>query len=381
MLNRMKIFFTAFLLTICFWQTGFSQGGPPASEHNFQLETRVHGSLFLQHHFEMTRFDAHFPMFEISLQRATYGHNQWEAVYRYPLIGVSYLYTDLGNNSALGAAHAVFPFINFPLNSNLNNSLNLKLGLGLAYLTNKFDPTENFQNFAIGSHLNAAVSIYFDFRKKINRRSNLILSAGLTHFSNGSMKTPNFGLNILSLSAGYSFFLKKPNPYLSRKLLPELYKFEFDGKKWFSAEAQLTAGLKDMSQETGRSHYVYNLAVNVLKRISIKSKAGLGFDLTYDGSDRDILAKKGIPYEKEWELVKPGVNLAYEMLLDRTSFLFNVGMHTSGAERSEGDIYQKLALKHLFTDQLFGTIALTVHFGKADYIGFGLGYRLDFKYY
>ncbi len=163
----------------------------------------------------MRRFDAHFPMFEISLQRATYGHNQWEAVYRYPLIGVSYLYTDLGNSSALGAAHAVFPFINFPLNSNLDNSLNLKLGLGLAYLTNKFDPTENFQNFAIGSHLNAAVSIYFDFRKKINRRSNLILSAGLTHFSNGSMKTPNFGLNILSLSAGYSFFLKKsPIPTL-----------------------------------------------------------------------------------------------------------------------------------------------------------------------
>ena len=188
-------------------------------------------------------------------------------------------------------------------------------------------------------------------------------------------------MNILSASVGYSFFLQKPNPYLSRKLLPELYKFEFDGKKWVSVEAQLTAGLKDMSQETGKSHFVYNMAINALKRISMKSKVGIGFDLTYDGSDRDILAKKGIPYEKEWDLAKPGVNLAYEMLLDRTSFLFNVGMHLAGDERSEGDIYQKLALKHLFTDQLFGTIALTVHFGKADYIGFGLGYRLDFKYY
>jgi len=381
MLTRMRVFFMVFLLLICFWQTGFSQGGPPAAAHNFQLETRIHGGVFLQHHFEMKRFDAHFPMIEISLQRATYGQSQWEALYRYPMIGISYIYADLGNSKALGNAHALFPFINFPLNPDLDNSLNLKLGLGLAYLTNKFHPTENYQNFAIGSHLNAAVSIYFDFRKKINSRSNLILSAGLTHFSNGSMKTPNFGLNILSVSAGYAFFLKKPNPYLSRKLLPELYKFEFDGKKWISTEAQLTTGLKDMSQETGQSHFVYNLAINALKRISMKSKVGIGFDLTYDASDKDILAQKGISFEKEWDLAKPGVNLAYEMLLDRTSFLFNVGMHLAGAERSEGDIYQKLALKHLFTDQLFGTIALTVHFGKADYIGFGIGYRLDFKYY
>jgi len=379
--TRMRVFFTVFLLLICFWQTGFSQGGPPAPPHNFQLETRIHGGIFLQHHFEMRRFDAHFPMIEISLQRATYGQNQWEALYRYPMIGISYIYADLGNNKALGNAHALFPFINFPLNRDLDNSLNLKLGLGLAYLTNKFHPTENYQNFAIGSHLNAAVSIYFDFRKKINSRSNLILSGGLTHFSNGSIKTPNFGLNILSVSAGYAFFLKKPNQYLSRKLLPELYKFEFDGKKWISAEAQLTAGLKDMSQETGQSHFVYNLAINALKRVSMKSKVGIGLDLTYDASDKDILAKKGIPYDKEWDLAKPGVNLAYEMLLDRTSFLFNVGIHLAGDERSEGDIYQKLALKYLFTDQLFGTIALTVHFGKADYIGFGLGYRLDFKYY
>ncbi|MDA3944565.1 MAG: acyloxyacyl hydrolase [Bacteroidetes bacterium] len=377
----MRKFFTAFLLAFCFWQFGYSQGGPPAPPHNFQLETRMHGGIFLQHHFEMKRFNAHFPIFEISLQRATFGKKQWEAIYRYPMIGLTYLYTDLGQNEALGHAHAIYPFINFPLNTDIDNSLNFKLGLGLAYLTNNFHSTENYQNFAIGSHLNAAVSLYLDYRKKINRRSNLILSAGLTHFSNGSIKTPNFGLNMLTVSAGYSYFLHKPNPYLDRKLLPELYKFEFDGKKWFSIEGQLTAGIKDMSQETGKTHFVYNAAINVLKQVSLKSKVGFGFDLTQDGSDKDILHKKGLSYENEWDLMKPGANLAYEMLLDRTSFLFNVGVHLSGAERSEGDIYQKLALKHLFTDQLFGTIALTVHFGKADFIGFGLGYRFDFKYY
>jgi hypothetical protein len=363
------------------WLTGLAQGGPPPPKHNFQVETRLHSAIFLQHHFEMKHFDAHFPAFEISIQQATYGKKSWEALYRYPIIGISYWYSDLGGFPELGNAHAIYPFINFPLNPDLNNSLNFRLGVGLAYLTNKFHPTDNYLNFAIGSHLNAAISLFFDYRLQASRRLQLFAAAGLTHFSNGSIKTPNFGLNILSLSAGMAYNLRKPNPYLDLKILPELYKFEFDGKKWFSIEGQIAMGIKDMTQETGKRHSVFNAAINVLKPVSMRSKIGFGFDLTQDGSDKSVLKKKGIFYEKDSELLKPGANVAYEMLLDRTSFLFNIGMHLSGAERSEGDIYQKLALKQMFTQNLFGTIALTVHFGKADYIGFGLGYRFDFKYY
>ncbi len=363
------------------WLTTFAQGGPPKPKHNFQVETRFHGAIFLQHHFEMKRFDAHFPAIEISLQRATFGKKKWEALYRYPMIGLSYWYASLGGFDALGKAHAIYPFINFPLNPNLKNSINFRLGAGLAYLTNKFHPTDNYQNFAIGSHLNAAVSLHFDYRFQASHRLQFFVSAGLTHFSNGSMKTPNYGLNILSISAGAAYNLRKPNPYLDLKLLPELYKFEFDGKKWLSVEAQFAMGFKDMTQETGKSHTIFDAAINVMKPLSMRSKIGIGFDLTKDGSDKAILLRRGIPVENESKLLKPGANLAYEMLLDRTSFLFNMGMHLAGAERNEGDFYQKLAIKQLFTENLFGTIALTVHFGKADYIGFGLGYRFDFKYY
>jgi len=374
-------FLIGFILFLFTWHSAISQGGPPKPRNNYQLETRIHGAIFLQHHFEMTRFDSHFPAFELSLQRATYGRKKWEALYRYPMIGVSYWYAELGGFAALGQAHAVYPFINFPLNPDMNNSINFRLGAGLAYLTNKFHPTDNFQNFAIGSHINAAVSLFFDYRFQASKRLQLFFAAGLTHFSNGSMKTPNFGLNILSISGGLAYNLRKPNPYLDLKLLPELYKFEFDGKKWISVEAQVSIGFKDMTQETGKRHSISNLAINVMKPVSMRSKIGVGFDLTQDGSDKALLQRKGVIINKNSELLKPGANIAYEMLLDRTSFLFNVGIHLAGAERSEGDIYQKIAVKQLFTENLFGTIALTAHFGKADYIGFGLGYRFDFKYY
>jgi hypothetical protein len=195
------------------------------------------------------------------------------------------------------------------------------------------------------------------------------------------MKTPNYGLNLLTVSSGFAWFLKPPNPYLNKKLQPELYLFEFDDKKWISTELSFSTGVKDMTQEVGQRFFVYNLALNTMKQVSMRSRIGLGFDLTFDGSDKAVLEKKLIPYDNDWQLLKPGANFAYEMLLDKTSFLFNLGFHLAGKELSEGQMYQKLAVKQHFTNNLFGTVTLTAHYGKADFIGFGLGYRLNFKYY
>lgn len=373
------------LLTLISWVCHFdiihAQVINKSSKYNFQLEARGHYGIFMQHHFEMERFDSHFPAFEINLQRATFGNKRWEALYRYPIIGITTYYSPLGGTKEIGEVFAVYPFINFPLNHDLDNSLNFKLGFGLAWLTNKFDPIENYKHFAIGSHLNATVTMYFEYRRQLSTRFTWIVAGGLTHFSNGSMKTPNYGLNLLTFSSGFAWFLKPPNPYLNKKLQPELYLFEFDDKKWISTELSFSTGVKDMTQEVGQRFFVYNLALNTMKQVSMRSRIGLGFDLTFDGSDKAVLEKKLIPYDNDWQLLKPGANFAYEMLLDKTSFLFNLGFHLAGKELSEGQMYQKLAVKQHFTNNLFGTVTLTAHYGKADFIGFGLGYRLNFKYY
>ncbi len=329
----------------------------------------------------MQRFNAHYPAFELTLQRATFGQKHWEAIYRYPMVGVGFWYSPLGGTDEIGQGFAVYPYINFPLNHNIKHSLNFRLGLGLGWLTEKFDPVNNYKNFAVGSRLNAAASLYLEYRCQLSRRFTWILASGLTHFSNGSMKTPNYGLNLFTVLSGFSYFLKNPNPYLFKKLAPELYLLEFDGKKWISAELAFSAGMKDMSQEVGERYFVYNLTLNLMKQVSMRSRLGFGFDLTYDASDKAVLVKKQIPWENEWQLFKPGANIAYEMLLDKTSFLFNLGFHLAGKERSEGEMYQKLAVKQHFTPSLFGSVTLTAHYGKADFIGFGLGYRLNFKYY
>lgn len=348
---------------------------------NFQVEGKAHYGFFAHHHLEMYALNKHFPAYELILQRATFGQQHWEALYRYPLIGISAWYSPMGQMEEMGASYALIPFINFPLNDNSRRSLNFRTGLGLAYLTEKFHPIENYRNFAIGSHINVAVSLYFDYRHRVSDFVKLTASVGLTHFSNGSMKTPNYGFNIPTLALGISSFLYKPNPYLDRKLLPELYVYEFDGKRWFSVEPSIAIGYKDMQQQLEESFMVYHLAVNIMKPLSMKGKLGVGIDATYDVSHPHILERRDRLPESNWQIIKPGITAIYEMVMSKTSFVFQLGAHVGGAEQSSGIIYQKLGLKHYVHQKLFASVTLTAHVGRADYIGFGLGYRFDFKYY
>ncbi len=380
----MLIHFRRILLLILLFCSGVqlvAQPGRPMTQYNFQLETKVHYGFFAQHHFEMETFNSHFPGFELILQRSTFGSQRWEILYDYPLVGLAAWYSPMGNIPEIGASFALFPFINFPLNIEPTQNLYFRTGVGLAYLSNKFEARENFRNFAIGSTLNVAISLNFDYRYRISEYATITATLGLTHFSNGSMKTPNYGINIPTVSVGFSTYLRKPNHYLDRMLLPELYIFEFgEEKNIISIEPTIAFGTKDMTEQLEERFMVYHLSLNVLKPVSFKTKIGIGLDATYDFSHPRILEQKGAEYSSNLSILKPGLTAIYEMVMMKTSFIFQLGGHLAGAEQSSGAIYQKIGLKHYLYEKLFGSITLTAHFGKADYIGFGLGYRFDIEH-
>jgi hypothetical protein len=363
-----------------FHLSGISQAHRPLSKNNLMAEFRLHYGFLASHHLELDVFKSHYPAFEFSIQKATWGKQQWEAIYGYPLIGISAWYSPLGGFKEIGSAFAIFPFINFPLVQDEVQSMNFRLGLGLAYLTKYYHPTQNYKNFAIGSNINIAGSLYLEYRRKISSMITLSAGLGLTHFSNGAIKTPNYGLNVVTANIGITSYLTRPNPQLSKKMLPEVYKFEFDGKKSIDIDFGFSMGLKNMSQQYGERFMVYALYSNVFKQISWKSKFGLGVDLTYDASDRFLLERKDETIQSTASLLKPGVNVAYQLVISRLSFVFNFGLYLAGAERSEGDVYQRLTLRYLFMKNFFANMALNANWGKAEYIGFGIGYQLNVIY-
>ncbi len=350
---------------------------------NLIIEGRAYYGWTMAHHLEMQIFQKHYPAFEISLMKATYGKTRWEYMWGYPLIGISYWYSTLGNTPWLGHAHAIFPFINFRLYHKNACTFSFRLGVGLGYLTKRYDPIENYKNLAIGSHLNGAVNLMFEWRWRIGPRLMASIGAGLMHFSNGTIKTPNFGLNMPAVNVAFAYRLSKENPYQRNKLMPTLESFEFDGKKTVRLDISAAIAIKDMSAQlgVGNRYMVYTIFGNIMKPVSYKTRFGLGFDISYDASDVMVLELQGKPPDKMIKVVKTGFTAAFELSFARTAMVFNAGFYLSGLDQSDGRFYEKLALRFDITDKLFANFTLKAHYARADYVAIGIGYKFNLKYY
>ncbi len=98
------------------------------------------------------------------------------------------------------------------------------LGMGIGYLTKRYDEFTNPRNPAIGSHLNGMMHLgyHLDAGRYLNEQGwKMYAEAGLVHFSNANWRQPNFGVNIpyLSIGAKRTLFLaginNKPPQYVN----------------------------------------------------------------------------------------------------------------------------------------------------------------------
>lgn len=350
---------------------------------NLILEGRAYYGFTMAHHLEMQSFQRHYPAFELSVFKATYGKTRWEYMYNYPFVGLAYWYSDLGNTRWLGSAHAIFPYVNFPLIKQDIFTFSFRLGFGLGYLTKPYHRIENYKNLAIGSHMNGAVNLMFEARWKAGPKLMVAGGVSLTHFSNGTVKTPNYGLNIPSVNLAFAYRLTRENPYLRSKLYPRLESFEFDGKKRIWFDVSVGGAVKDMQSQLGVGNRfgVITIFGNVMKQISYKSKLGLGLDLSYDDSDIVILEQRGHTPEGLFKVMKSGVTVAYELSFADAAIMLNAGSYLGGQEKSDGDVYEKIAIRYQLTDEIFATLMLKAHYARADFVALCIGYKFEVFHY
>lgn len=350
---------------------------------NTELDFRFSHAFIIHHHHEMRIYREHFSMLEFSLQKQTYGRQTWQRYYNYPTIGVSVLYSCIGNHDVFGSAYAIYPFINFPFNKSIINSFNFRLGIGPGYLTKKFDQTENPNNIYIGSHINATISLSFEYKRQISNHLKISLFAGLTHFSNGCSYQPNNGINIFNTGLSTTYLIGNRNSY---KDLTKLMTYNKEEIKQINSLLSkkidlefylgLSYGFKRVEYKQKDNFSVYNFEFYAMERVSNLSKFGIGIDLIYDETDVLVLDINENKYNFA-QLLKPGIGVAYELIIGDMSFLFNMGFHPWGLDMSYGRIYNKLALKANIGEYFYGKVTLNTHFGVADFVGFGLGIRLQ----
>lgn len=341
---------------------------------NTEVDLRINYAFFVHHHFEMTGYPKHFPMFELSLQKQTYGNKLWHSYFNYPVVGVTAFYSSLGNSEIIGNAYAIYPFIDFPFNKSKVNIFSFRFGVGAGYITKKFEPLENYHNTSIGSSVNAAINLTFQYQHKLSERFKMSLFAGLTHFSNGCSSYPNSGLNIINAGISTTYLLKEQEDYIPKQKSDNRQYRKFEPEFYIG----MSYGVKRIEYNQKSDFSVYDLEFYAMDRVTNLSKVGIGLDLVSDATDKMTLRDfYGDSNEYSFaQLLKPGVGVVYELMMSEASFLINFGFHPWGRDMRYGRWYQKIGLKVNFGDYIYGKIALNTHFGVADFIGFGLGVRL-----
>lgn len=345
---------------------------------NLILEGRFHYGYLINHHLEMRIFNAHFPAFEINLSKETDGRERWQSKYNYPIIGVCYWYSHLGSSPLLGSANALFPYINYPLFKTEKSQVNFRLGVGLSYISKPFDRLENYKYIAIGSHINAAINLMGEYRCQLSPRLNVVVGLSAMHFSNGSTKTPNYGINTPMVNVGAAYRLNKVAVKNTVKLAPSLYLFEFPEKKSIDFSVGSILAFKDMGSEYGQNFMIYNFFGNIMKPFSFKSSAGIELNITHNRSDL-FIAKRDkliLPFNGNARIA---IAPMYELRTSKLSYDFGLGFYVHKIV-IPAFAYFKLGFKFQITPQIFSCLALHTHLGQADFVGIGLGYKFSGKY-
>jgi hypothetical protein len=358
----------------------------PFQSPNLWVYVKSYYGFLSAHHVEMNQYRDYFPCFEITLSNETYGLSQWQQTTNYPKIGISYMYTGLGANEALGQAHAIIPHMNFPIYGNKNFHTYFHMGIGVAYLTNKFDPIDNYENIIIGSHINVAINAMVEAHYKLNKYYSLSFGATLIHFSNGSIKTPNFGINIPSLQAGIGSRITYEDKRLTKRRRQKK-DFEPNPNHKITANVGLIMAPKNTDSELGQRFFVYNLYADFFKTFNFNHRYGLGVDLSYDQTDILVMRKSPPEDQDERELleregfnhhfVRVGINASYELDMYPVIMSFSPGVFVYRKRVNDGMIYEKLDLKYFVYKDLYLSLSFRAHSVRADYLGLGVGFNTN----
>jgi hypothetical protein len=67
------------------------------------------------------------------------------------------------------------------------------------------------------------------------------------------------------------------------------------------------------------------------------------------------------------------------MIFGDVSFTIQWGYYLFVRWNDDGDFYHRFGLKYYFNDHFIANLTIKTHFSKADFIEWGIGYRIPFK--
>lgn len=360
-------FFISIVIILIFIQ--FSAVAQSDSIKSYFIEPSFNYGFIMPHRPSM-RYNiiSHIPAFEARLSKQYLGNKFWHQYYRFPNSGIGGYYASLENPKVLGHVYALYAFINIPIIRHNKYSFNYEISSGAAYLDKPYNNTDNYYNVSIGSALNFYFNFSLDLKVKLFNRIDLVNRINIKHFSNGAFKVPNQGINIISYNLGLRYYLCKNKPEFNTI---SLQKFIKKNELYFV----FSGGTKEIPPPEIKNYPTASLSINIAQQISRQRKIGFGTDIFYDESLRTEYSRKKLDY-KNINMFSGGLFLSHELVFNKISIIMQGGVYYYSKLQKNGLLYHRFGLRYFATNKMILNFSLKSHFAKADFIEFGIGYKI-----
>lgn len=318
----------------------------------------------------------------------TTGKKPWHQYYNFPSWGLGIHVSDFYNPEEMGTPIAVFAFINGPFHRWDKFSINYEIDFGLTVNWRHFNPVSNQYNIAIGAGETVYIHTGVTLNYRITDRFETSLGLGLSHFSNGALKLPNYGLNTFSPRIEVNYNLHG-HLQLKRKPVPFFKKFN---SLEFTAFSGLKNILFDSAQINLTEKYegiyfpVFGFKTTFSRQISHKSKFGLGIAFDYDGSvNARIAIENGEPEAVDQpfaQKLRLSIYPSYELVMGPYTLIVQPGFYFFRKPfiNQVPLTYQRIGLNYHFGNNIIAGISLRAYnFHVSDFIEWNLGYQLNWK--
>lgn len=341
-----------------------------------QLEHESGGVLAGNERAKESLHDAYYNAFNLKIGWQTKrGGNIYHQLFNYPIYGFG-LYTSTFGLAHVGDPYAVYGFVAAPIRPRINSKwgFNYRISLGLSGRFNPYNEDENPFNLIIGTKNN----VYIDFGGQVNYQLTKHFQFGLGlafhHFSNGALRLPNTGINLLPLTAAVTYVpSSRPLDFRKDYVAPNPKRDELHFNYAF--------GFKQLDMANPTKYFKSTLGVFWSRFLGYKWRLGVGGNVFYSASGNDMLVagKKAGTFGA---LFSGGPAFYIDHLLTSRLYLNgNVGyyLHKNEFNIENKPMFLRIGARYNVYRDLFTGVSIKAHAGKADFIEWTAGYTLDLR--
>lgn len=290
----------------------------------------------------------------------------WGAHYKKPTIGYGALYYNFGTEIT-GHAFGGFTYIKMGVIQRKKVDIRFRMGAGLAYLSEKFDPLENRRNQAIGSHLNGTMQFGLVGHFNLPQKNYIEAGIGITHYSNAAFRVPNLGYNIPSFTARYGLGLGEARAIRERAV---------ETKPWVY-RGTFIYGKKQRNFADPQDFYALGVQLRALYNVSAVKAWRMGIDYTsdkaYKYSEDPFYPLDSVSLVDKSEVAVAG---GFQWSFGKVDVIAELGAYVYKPAVLKNALSQRMGLAYRITPHLSTQGTLRFHRGVADFFEIGLGYTL-----